>query len=95
MLRWPEVDRHVAAQGAAEIYVRYRIRDLALDNFRLAVEKKGAGASDVEVTHVWLEDGVEKRRTMKIASDSRGAHYSIEIPSTAKVVNQAVIFEAK
>ncbi len=95
-LRWPEVDRHVAAPGAAEIYVRYRIRDLALDNFRLAVERKGAlSSSETEVTHVWLEDGVEKKRTRKIPAGSRSFGYSVEIPSTAKVANQAVIFEAK
>ena len=40
-LRWPEVDRHVEVSGAPEIYVRYRIRDLALDDFRLAVETRG------------------------------------------------------
>jgi len=93
-LLWPEVDRHVEVSGAPEVYVRYRIRGLALDNFRLAVETRGRGdSSALEVTHVWREDGTAKTRTQRIPAGSSAYRYAVEIPKGAKVVNEAVIFE--
>jgi hypothetical protein len=95
-LRWPEVDRHALVSGSSEIYVRYQIRDLAVDSFRLAGEKPGnQKSSALEVTHVWKEDGVEKTHTERIAAGADSHPYSINIPSGAKVVNHAVIFECK
>jgi hypothetical protein len=93
-LLWPEVDRHVELSGAAEIYVRYRIRDLALDNFRLSVEARGhGGPSAIDVTHVWRENGAVKTRTQRVPAGSNAYRYAVEIPEGAKVVNEAVIFE--
>jgi hypothetical protein len=93
-LLWPEVDRHVEVSGAPELYVRYRIRGLALDNTRLAVETRGrADSSALQVTHVWKEDGTAKTRTQRIPAGSSAYRYAVEIPNGAKVVNQAVIFE--
>jgi hypothetical protein len=93
-LLWPEVDRHVEVSSAPELYVRYRIRDLALDNFRLAVETRGTGASSpLQVTHLWREDGKAKSRTQSIPAGSREYPYSLEIPNNAKVENEAIIFE--
>jgi hypothetical protein len=93
-LLWPEVDRHVEVSGAPELYVRYQIRGLALDNFRLAVETPGRqDSSALEVTHVWSEDGMAKTRTRRIPAGSSAYRYAVEIPKGAKVVNQAVIFE--
>jgi hypothetical protein len=94
-LLWPEVDRHVDLSRASEVHVRYRIRDLALDNFRLAVEAKGGVSSALEVTHVWKEDGTAKSRTQRIPAGATGYHYAVEIPQGAKVVNEAVIFECR
>jgi hypothetical protein len=95
-LRWPEVDRHTAVSGASEIYVRYQIRDLAVDSFRLAGEKPGSQKlSELEVTHVWKEDGTAKTHTERIAAGAGSHPYSIDIPAGAKVVNQALIFECK
>ena len=95
-LRWPEVDRHAAVSSAHDIYVRYRIRDLALDQFRLAVETKAApSASPLEVTHIWTQDGTHKTMTQRIPAGVAEYHYSIEIPPGAKVVNEAVVFECK
>ncbi len=96
MLRWPEVDRHAAVSGAPEIYVRYQIRDLAVDSFRLAEEKPGSGKlSALEVTNVWTEDGMAKTHTERIAAGASNHPYSIDIPAGAKVVNQAIIFESE
>jgi len=93
-LLWPEVDRHVKVSAAPELYVRYRIRDLALDYFRLAVETPGRVApSALEVTHVWREDGTAKTRNQRIPAGASAYPYTVEIPKGAKVVNQAVIFE--
>jgi hypothetical protein len=94
-LQWPEVDRHVEVSGAPDIYVRYSIRDLALDNFRLAVETNGRGESAVKVTNVWREDGMARTRTEQIPAGSTSYQYAIDIPQRANVVNEAVIFECK
>jgi hypothetical protein len=95
-LRWQEIDRHVEISGARDIYIRYRIQDLALDQFRLAVEAKQAvHPFAVEVTHVWLENGARKTLTRRIPPGAAEYRYSIEIPPNARVVNEAVIFECK
>ena len=95
-LRWPEVDRHVAISSASGIYVRYQIRDLAVDGFRLALEKPGnQKSSALEVTHAWKEDGTAKTHTERIAAGVNRHLYAIDVPAGAKVVNQAVIFESK
>lgn len=95
-LRWPEIDRRVAISGARDIYVRYRIQGLALDEFRLAIEaKQPAPSSAVEVTHVWLENGARKTLTRRIPPGAAEYHYSIEIPAGVKVVNEAIVFECR
>jgi len=95
-LRWPEVDRHAAVSGALEIYVRYQIRDLAVDSFRFGKEKAGShNSSALEVTHVWKEDGTAKTHTERFAAGVASNPYSIDIPAGAKVVNQSIIFESK
>ena len=93
-LRWPEVDRRVEVAGARDIYVRYRIRDLALDHFRLATETKALGVwSPLELTHIWREDGAAKRFMQRIPPGETKFDYFIDIPAGTKVVNEAVIFE--
>ncbi len=93
-LRWPEVDRRVEVAGARDIYVRYLIRDLALDHFRLTTETKAlGGSSPLDVTHTWREDGVVKKFTQRIPAGEAERNYSIDIPAGSKVVNEAVIFE--
>lgn len=95
-LRWPEVDRRIDVAGAPDIYVRYRIRDLALDHFRLAIETKAPGdSSPLELTHIWKEDGTVKKFTQRIPAGATEFDYSINIPAGAKVVNEAVIFECQ
>jgi len=95
-LRWPEVDRRVEVTGVREIYVRYRIRDLALDHFRLAFETKGLeGLSAIELTHTWRESGAAKTFTQRIPPGATAFPYFIDIPADAKVVNEAVIFECR
>jgi hypothetical protein len=95
-LRWPEVDRHVAVSGAHDVYVRYRIQDMALDQFRLAVEGRPApGASALEVTHIWKQDGIRKSMTQRIPAGAAEYRYAIDIPPGAAVSNEAVIFECR
>jgi len=94
-LLWPEVDRHVAVSGAPEVYVRYQVRDLAIDDFRLAVETGGRGDSALEVTHVWRENGTAKTFAQRIPAGSSAYRYAVEIPQSAKVVNDAIIFECQ
>jgi hypothetical protein len=95
-LLWPEVDRHVELSGTPEVYVRYRIRDLAIDNFRLAVETNGRSEpASLEVTHLWKENGMAKSSSKQIPAGATAYQYAVEIPKDAKVENQAVIFQAK
>jgi hypothetical protein len=93
-LLWPEVDRHATLSGEREVYVRYRIRDLAIDNFRLAVESEPrTGSSPLIVSHVWTENGVRKTASKQIPAGTTQLSYTIDIPAGVNVANEAIILE--
>jgi hypothetical protein len=95
-LLWPEVDRHIALPAIGEVYVRYSIRDLALDHVRLAAKTKApAGASAVAVSHLWKEGTAEKSFAVTIPAGTTEQRYVIDIPQGAKVTDEAIVFECK
>jgi hypothetical protein len=95
-LLWPEVDRHADVDGAREVYVRYRIQGLAIDDFRLAViSNAGPGSSALQVTHVWKEDGVTRSASQQIPAGVSERRYTIDTAPHARISNEAIIFEAK
>jgi hypothetical protein len=95
-LLWPEVDRHIEAVGAREIYVRYRIQGLAIDDFRLAMMTPASPPSSaLKVTHVWKEDGVTRTAVRQIPAGVDERRYAIDIAPRAGISNQAIIFEAQ
>ena len=95
-LLWPEIDRHVALPAMREVYVRYSIRDLALDHVRLAVETQApAGASPFVVTHQWKEGKAARSFTATIPAGATDHRYVINIPTGSKIADEAVIFECK
>jgi hypothetical protein len=95
-LLWPEVDRHVETGGANEVYLRYSLRGLALDDFRMAVETAGEpGSSPLQITHQWKENGVAKSATRLIPPGTKQLDYAIVTTPGAKIVNDALVFECK
>ena len=94
-LMWPEVDRRLEVGGSDPVYVRYRVHDLAIDQFRLATESRGTGESAVELTHRWTESGVEKKRAVTIPAGHSPFQYAIDIPPGADVVNRALVMECR
>lgn len=95
-LPWPEVDRHVAVAGIREVYIRYRIQDLALDHVRLATEiQPAAGSSPLVVSHLWKEGGISKSFTVTVPPGAASQRYAIEIPAGSQVADEAIIFECK
>jgi len=95
-LLWPEVDRHVETGGAKEVYVRYSLRGLALDDFRMAVETAGEpGSSPLQITHRWKENGVAKSASQLIPPGTKHLDYAILTTPGAKIVNDALVFECK
>jgi hypothetical protein len=95
-LLWPEVDRHVETGGAKEVYVRYSVRGLALDDFRMAVETAGEpGSSPLQITHQWRENGVAKSASRLIPPGTKHLDYAVATTHGAKVVNDALVFECK
>lgn len=95
VLAWPEVDRHIDVSGP-DIYVRYRIQGMAVDSFRIAVERPGAAhSSPLEVTHVWKQDGSSRTATQQLAAGVSEQSYSIDIPAGARVSNEAIIFACR
>jgi hypothetical protein len=95
-LLWSEVDRHVELAGARDIYVRYRVQNLAIDDFRMAVlTKAGPGSSALKITHVWKEDGVTRTAAQQIPAGAAERRYAIDTAPGARISNQAVIFEAQ
>jgi hypothetical protein len=93
-LLWPEIDRHLNVSGARDVYIRYRIRDMAIDSFRLATETEAPKrTSPLTITHTWQENGVSKRLSKKIPAGATVDHYSIDIPTGVSVFPEAVIFD--
>ncbi|MBL0156851.1 MAG: hypothetical protein IPP47_07070 [Bryobacterales bacterium] len=96
LLRWPEADRHVAVPASREIYVRYRVQDLALDQVRLALETQApGGASPLHISHLWKEQGAAKSFTQVVSAGATAGTYTIDVPDGAQVLNEAIILECK
>jgi len=96
LLRWPEVDRHVAVPASREIYVRYRVQDLALDQVRLALETQApGGASPLHISHFWKEQGTAKSFTQVVSAGATAGTYTIDVHAGAQVVTEAIILDCK
>ena len=93
VLSWPEADRAFRVSGASEVFVRYRVRDLAIDQFRIAYETEAAETSPVDIVQEWDENGARKHRRVRVPAGTRVFMYGIDIGSTVAVSNQAVVFE--
>jgi hypothetical protein len=93
LLRWPEVDRAVAAmpEGTKHVWVRYRMRGMGLDDIRLSTTESARGASPLEITHVWTQNGKRHEHTERMAAGLRAASYGISIPGAAPVRNEELI----
>ena len=95
-LLWPEVDRHVALSAKREVYVRYRIQNVALDHVRLAMETQAPnGSSPLEVSHLWKENGVSRSFRRTIPAGVTAHNYVIDLPAGAQISNEAIVFECK
>lgn len=94
-LLWPEVDLHVPQLPARtkQVYVRYSFRGMAIDDFRLAAIRAAAKASPLNITHVWNENGVERRHVQRVGQSEQPLSYAIEIPKNSVVENRAVVYE--
>jgi hypothetical protein len=93
LLRWPEVDRSVAAlpPGTKSVWVRYRLQGMALDDVRLSYTQPGQGQSPLEITQVWRQGGRRQEHTEKIAGGLRKASYEIRTAGTESLENEALI----
>ena len=95
-LKWPEVQKKVRSlpAGVRRVYVQYTFDSMAIDDFRLAYVRSGfRSTSPVNVTHVWKENGTERRRSENIPTGITETSYTLEIPTGADVVNEALIME--
>jgi hypothetical protein len=96
VLRWPEVDRHVAVEGQRTVYVRYRASALAVDDFRLALETPAAQAAcPVEITHRWKENGAIRKATRQVPAGVTAWNYSVDTAPGAHIENEALTLECK
>ena len=96
-LRWPEVDRSIRdlPAGTQRVYVRYQIRGMAIDDFRLAaISAANLSSSALQITHLWRENGQSKKYVQSIASKQATRKYSVQTSDTATIVNEAVIMES-
>ncbi len=92
-LRWPEVDRSVRnlPAGTKRIYVRYQIRGMAIDDFRLAALSPAAPSqSMLQITHLWRENGQPQKHSQSLTAPQI---YSIQTSPIATIVNEALILE--
>ena len=94
-LRWPEVFRQMRSLpgGAPHVYVRYRLKGMALDDLRLAVISPKARKSPlIEITHLWHEGGQARSHVERIDDPSREHSYSVPASTTAPITNDALVF---
>lgn len=95
-LLWPEIDRHVEMGGAKQVYVRYSVRGLAIDDFRMASETAGKpGSSTLMVTHSWKENGIAKSASRLIPAGTKRLDYVVATAREAKVTNESISLECK
>lgn len=95
-LAWPEADRGVALAGVPEVFVRYRFRGMAVDDFRLSAQTAGDGPPcALNVTHLWKEDGVERRHMEQMAPSQQERRYAFETPAGATIENVALVMECR
>jgi hypothetical protein len=93
LLRWPEVDRQIRGlpPGTAKLYVRYRLRNMALDDLRLAAASPRTASSPLEVIHVWFDNDRERDHVERIADPTVKREYTVDV-STGKPRNYALIY---
>jgi hypothetical protein len=94
-LRWPEVLRQVRSlpNDTRRVYVRYRLKGMALDDLRLAAISPEQHKSPLlEITHLWHEGGQARSHVERIAEPWREHHYSVAASATAPIANYALIF---
>src|SRR5207302_7653760 len=93
-LRWPEVFREVRGLpgGARRVYVRYRLRGMALDSLRLAsISPEEAKSPVLEVTHLWHEGSAARSHMERITEPWRERQYAVHTDAKAHIANDAVI----
>ncbi len=93
-LRWPEVFRQVRSlpNDTRRVYVRYRLKGMALDDLRMAVISPEERKSPLlEITHLWHEGGQARSYVERIAEPWREHHYSVPAGATAPITNDALI----
>jgi hypothetical protein len=92
-LRWPEAFRQVRGlpEGTRRVYVRYRLRGVALDSVRLAAISPEAQRSPIlEVTHLWHEGKQARSHIERISEPWREHEYVVRTGSAA-IKNDALI----
>ena len=95
-LRWPEIHKKVRSlpSGIHRVFVRYSFESMAVDDFRLAYVRSDLHSnSSLILTHVWKENGMERRHTEKMPPGQLERSYRLEIPDAAQIVNKALIME--
>ncbi|MGI4852494.1 MAG: hypothetical protein ACRYF4_00440 [Janthinobacterium lividum] len=94
-LQWPQVDRTISgiSNGAAAIYVRYRLQNLALDDIRLAtMTLPRTRAQALQVTHCWTENGNSMQQTNMLAGFP--ASYDVQTSATALIRPVSIVLSA-
>jgi len=91
-LRWPEVDKTINSlpPGTQKVFVRYRFRNLALDDIRLASTETVHTGSDVMITHRWSTSDKQMEITKKFVGNEP-QNYSVSIPEGTEIKNEAMI----
>jgi hypothetical protein len=93
-LRWPEVLRQVRElpENTRRIYVRYRLKGVALDNLRLAAFSPVQSRSPLlEVTHLWHEGSEARSHVERITEPWRERRYSVVTGAAGPITNDALI----
>ena len=93
LLRWPEVDRvlRTLPAGTKHVYLRYQVRNMALDSVRFAALTAPKNPQNkLVVRHEWKENGELKQQTEKLTTP--GERYKVKA-GTGTIENVALTLE--
>ena len=98
LLLWPEVDREINSlpKDTSQVYVRYAVSGMALDEIRLAAFTKGKNrGTPLVVTHNWSANGRRISQSHEFSEPGIPAEYTIDTGAFSKIENHSIVFECR
>lgn len=96
LLLWPEVDHEIHGLPAhtERVYLRYALKEMALDDIRVAALSKGTSVpSVVKITHNWYFRGSRMSHSVEIPNPDDLFEYVVQADPFGEPENLSIVFE--